>query len=311
MACRASCATPRAICGSARSTTACCAWAPMAALDNLSSQKGLPNNRVAALFVDREGSLWAGTNAGLLRLRDAPFTTFNSEQGLSDDYVRALVQSRDGSIWIGTSRGLNRWRDGKVVDVLHQRRRTARRFDPEPAAETRRQPVGRHVRRRLVALARRQGRRALRHRRAACPGSNQIRALAHGAGRHRCGSARRAAWCRCRMASSACSARPRACRAISSSACTSRAMARCGSARPTARRAWSASAIEPIDLHRDERCAGRVRFPRRRRRHDVDRHRPRPGALSQRADAGARAWRRACRSTPCSRWSTTRRAACG
>ncbi|KGQ19032.1 Diguanylate cyclase (GGDEF) domain-containing protein [Lysobacter dokdonensis DS-58] len=87
-------------------------------LDALSSQKGLPNNRVAALFVDREGSLWAGTNAGLLRLRDAPFTTFNTEQGLSDDYVRAIVEGRDGSIWIGTSRGLNRWKDGKVVDVL-------------------------------------------------------------------------------------------------------------------------------------------------------------------------------------------------
>jgi diguanylate cyclase (GGDEF)-like protein len=91
-------------------------------VDALSSQKGLPNNRVAALFVDREGSLWAGTNAGLLRLRDAPFTTFNTEQGLSDDYVRALAEGRDGSVWIGTSRGLNRWRDGKVIDVLDSAR---------------------------------------------------------------------------------------------------------------------------------------------------------------------------------------------
>jgi diguanylate cyclase (GGDEF)-like protein len=86
-------------------------------VDGLSSKKGLPNNRVAAMFLDREGSLWAGTNAGLMRLRDAPFSTWNSEQGLSDDYVRAVTQARDGSLWIGTSRGLNRWRDGEVVDV--------------------------------------------------------------------------------------------------------------------------------------------------------------------------------------------------
>lgn len=83
-------------------------------LERFTSVRGLPNNRVTAVVVDREGSIWAGTNAGLLRLSDAPFSTLNRDQGLSDDYVRALAESRDGSIWIGTSRGLNQWRDGRL-----------------------------------------------------------------------------------------------------------------------------------------------------------------------------------------------------
>lgn len=149
-------------------------------LDTLSSQKGLPNNRVAALFTDREGSLWAGTNAGLLRLRDAPFTTFNTEQGLSDDYVRAITQGRDGSIWIGTSRGLNRWRDGKVVDVLTSAQGLPGDSILSLLAESDDSLwVGTYV----GGLLRLRDGKVVEHHHTDgdMPGSNQVRALAHGA----------------------------------------------------------------------------------------------------------------------------------
>jgi diguanylate cyclase (GGDEF)-like protein len=86
-------------------------------VEQLSSQRGLPNDRVSALFEDREHSLWIGTNAGLMRLRDAPFTTFTTEHGLPDAYVRSVVQTADARLWIGTSRGLGRFEQGRFMPL--------------------------------------------------------------------------------------------------------------------------------------------------------------------------------------------------
>ena len=86
-------------------------------LESLDAGSGLPNNRVGAMFSDREGNLWAGTNAGLVRFADTPFVTWDNYSGLTDNYVRAVAQMGDGSIMIGTSRGLNRYDQEKISAI--------------------------------------------------------------------------------------------------------------------------------------------------------------------------------------------------
>lgn len=75
-------------------------------LETLSMAGGLPNNRILSLFLDREKSIWVGTNGGLFRLRDAPFVTYTAENGLAGDYVRAVLAHSDNTLWVGTSQGL-------------------------------------------------------------------------------------------------------------------------------------------------------------------------------------------------------------
>ncbi len=90
---------------------------PAGRLDRIGVEHGLPNNRVAAIFRDRESSLWLSTNAGLVRLREAPFRSYGKVSGLPDDYIRAVIEDADGVAWVGTSEGLARMRDGRFEPV--------------------------------------------------------------------------------------------------------------------------------------------------------------------------------------------------
>ena len=88
--------------------------APTGKLRNFDSHRGLPDDLVRALVIDRDGTIWAGTTGGLSRLEDGRFVSSGLGEG-NDSEVRVLYEDREGDLWVGTNSGLNRLRDDRVT----------------------------------------------------------------------------------------------------------------------------------------------------------------------------------------------------
>jgi signal transduction histidine kinase/ligand-binding sensor domain-containing protein len=74
------------------------------------------NRDVSAIFQDRKGVLWVGTQLGLASWDEHAWKFFTTRDGLSANQVRAIADSADGDIWIGTDGGgLNRLHAGKFT----------------------------------------------------------------------------------------------------------------------------------------------------------------------------------------------------
>ncbi|MFL6446894.1 MAG: two-component regulator propeller domain-containing protein [Bryobacteraceae bacterium] len=69
---------------------------------------------VTALHCSRDGTVWAGTTAGLVRISAHGSTTVSVRDGLPDDSVSSIAESADGSLWVGTNDGISRLRYGSV-----------------------------------------------------------------------------------------------------------------------------------------------------------------------------------------------------
>ncbi len=77
---------------------------------------GVIDPKVSAIFQDRAGQIWIGTQGGLVRWDEREPKVFTTIDGLSANLVRAIAEDADGSLWIGTERGgLNRFRNGKFT----------------------------------------------------------------------------------------------------------------------------------------------------------------------------------------------------
>ncbi|ABF42749.1 putative signal transduction histidine kinase [Candidatus Koribacter versatilis Ellin345] len=80
-------------------------------------QDGIFTGTPRTLAQTKDGYLWIGTTAGLVRfdgVRFSPWSPANGEK-LPSKRINSLLGSTDGSLWIGTSVGLSRWQDNRLI----------------------------------------------------------------------------------------------------------------------------------------------------------------------------------------------------
>jgi signal transduction histidine kinase/ligand-binding sensor domain-containing protein len=65
----------------------------------------LPGSRIQVVFTDREGSLWIGTNAGLVRWVKGKVERFPVTDPLATASILAVMEDSEGNLWVGTEAG--------------------------------------------------------------------------------------------------------------------------------------------------------------------------------------------------------------
>ena len=80
---------------------------------------------VRAMLCAKDGTVWIGTSAGLVRFKDDQESMFTSVDGLANDSVFCLAEGQDHSLWVGTKDGFSRlhndeWESFGAADGLSQ-----------------------------------------------------------------------------------------------------------------------------------------------------------------------------------------------
>lgn len=74
---------------------------------HLKPEQELPAAFVLSLYLHADGTLYLGTEEGLVAYKDGKTELFTSRDGLPDDTITFVTASpSDGSLWVGTNRGV-------------------------------------------------------------------------------------------------------------------------------------------------------------------------------------------------------------
>jgi len=81
-------------------------------IERLAAGKDLPGSRVQIVYGDKEGSVWIGTNGGLIRWSDGKVQRFPVNDALATESILSVMEDAEGNLWVGTETdGLHILRD--------------------------------------------------------------------------------------------------------------------------------------------------------------------------------------------------------
>ncbi|MCH8317684.1 MAG: hypothetical protein IIA88_04200, partial [Bacteroidetes bacterium] len=72
------------------------------------SENGLTQNQIVALFQDSKGYIWLGSNGGgVARYDGVKFINYSAKEGLINNTVWSIIEDNTGNIWVGTEGGIS------------------------------------------------------------------------------------------------------------------------------------------------------------------------------------------------------------
>ena len=82
---------------------------PNGNFERFAHEDGVPDDALEPLFLDKEGTLWVGTeNSGLLCFKQGRFLTYPGTSELARHQAYAFSETIDGAVWVATASGVYR-----------------------------------------------------------------------------------------------------------------------------------------------------------------------------------------------------------
>lgn len=84
---------------------------------NRENSPGMTGNRITALFKDKSGDLWMGSDASVMRLHNGTFIDYGSESGVPNDMVSGITLDSSGDLLVLFNHRVIRWHQGRFHPV--------------------------------------------------------------------------------------------------------------------------------------------------------------------------------------------------